>query len=339
MRIFSFNSSKRRALSLFLAAGLALASVAVRADTVSDAVGPCINANSFTASDGTDMPMRSWLPKGKPKAVVAALHGFADYSAAFAKPATWWATQGVATFAYDQRGFGATPHVFHWSGAGTMVNDAKEFAAILRRRYPGVPIFMMGESMGGAVTIAATTGPYPADVDGAILVSPAVWEHNLMGSVARAALSVVEHTIPGLWLEAPRGLNIHPSDNIEMLRAMGRDSLVQFGARADTTAGLMDLMDQAGEAVPDIRMPTLVLFGAHEEVLPKAAVASFLKHLPAKDARVALYPHGYHMLLRDLDGPMVWKDVLDWTLDRSAKLESGYECAGEAVNAAPCKTR
>jgi alpha-beta hydrolase superfamily lysophospholipase len=197
----------------------------------------------------------------------------------------------------------------------------------------------MGESMGGAVTIAATTGPKPVDVDGAILVSPAVWEHNLMGSIERAALGIVQHTIPGLWLEAPRGLDIHPSDNIEMLRAMGRDSLVQFGARADTTAGLMDLMDQAGESVPDMRMPTLVLFGAHEEVLPEAAVASFLKHLPAKNVRVAFYPSGYHMLLRDLHGQIVWKDVADWVLDRSAKLDSGNECAGAAATSAPCRNR
>ena len=300
---------------------------------------PRIDAHSFTASDGTDMPMRSWLPKDKPKAVIVALHGFADYSNAFAKPAAWLATQGIATFAYDQRGFGAAPHVFHWSSAGTMVEDAREFTAVLRRRYPGTPIHLMGESMGGAVAIAATTGPHPIDVDGAILVSPAVWEHNIMGSIERAALGIVQHTIPGLWLEAPRGLNIHPSDNIEMLRAMGRDSLVQFGARADTTAGLMDLMDQAGENVPDIRMPTLVLFGAHEEVLPEAAVASFLKRLPAKDVRVALYPNGYHMLLRDLHGQIVWQDVADWTLDRSAKLASGDECAGASATSAPCKNR
>jgi alpha-beta hydrolase superfamily lysophospholipase len=296
-----------------------------------------IDAHAFIAADGTELPMRSWLPKGKPKAVIAALHGFADYSAAFAKPAAYWAAHGVATFAYDQRGFGGAPHLFHWSGAATMVKDAKEFASVLRRRYPDVPIYLLGESMGGAVAIAATTGRDPADVNGAILVSPAVWEHNFMGSVERAALSVAQHMIPGLWLEAPRGLNIHPSDNIEMLRAMGRDSLVQFGARADTTAGLMDLMDSAGGSVTDMKMPTLVLFGAHEEVLPEEAVDSFLKHLPATNVRVVYYPEGYHMLLRDLHGEIVSRDVLDWTLDRSGKLQSGDECTGKAAQSPPCK--
>ncbi len=83
----------------------------------------------------------------------------------------------------------------------------------------------------------------------------------------------------------------------------------------------------------------MVLFGAHEEVLPEAAVTSFLKHIPAKNVRVALYPNGYHMLLRDLHGQIVWQDVADWALDRSAKLDSGNECAGKAAMSAPCKNR
>src|SRR5207253_1550031 len=113
------------------------------------------------------------------------------------------------------------------------------------------------------------------------------------GSIERSALWLTDLATPGLWLEAPRSLGIHPSDNIPMLRAMSRDSLVQHGARADTTAGLMDLMDRAMPQIPEIRVPTLVLFGAHEEVLPKSAVSGFLARVPAHGVRVALYPDGY----------------------------------------------
>jgi alpha-beta hydrolase superfamily lysophospholipase len=301
---------------------------------------PEIGADYFRAADGTELPMRSWLPAGRPRALLVALHGFADYSASYRQPASFWAKAGVATFAYDQRGFGAAPHVLHWSSTGAMVADATEVVAALRARYPGLPVYLIGESMGGAVAIAASTAPEPANVDGVILVSPAVWEHSLLGTIERSALWIAEMTVPGLWLSAPPGLHIRPSDNIEMLRALGRDSLVQLGARADTTAGLMDLMDQAGNAVSRIRLPTLVLFGAHEEVLPRSAVMSFLAHLPEGPIRVALYPNGFHMLLRDLGGEIVARDVLAWIEDRSAPLPSGDECQGEAAKAAPCsKTR
>ncbi len=303
--------------------------------------GPvAIGEDAIRASDGTLLPMRSWLPAGRPGAVVLALHGFGDYSAAFRQPAMFWAAHGVATFAYDQRGFGGAPHTHYWAGADVMAADAKAAVRELRRRYPGIPLYLLGESMGGAVALVATTGADPAEVDGAILVSPAVWAHDLAGAIERSALWLTKMAAPGLWLEAPRGLDIHPSDNIDMLRALGRDSLVQLGARADTTAGLMDLMDRAGAAADRIRLPTLVLFGAHEEILPKDAVAGFIDGLPDRNmrsdpnVRIAVYPNGYHMLLRDLHGEIVWRDILAWIADRSARLPSGDECAARTAGLA-----
>lgn len=318
-----------------LAALTAVAAVPKDAPGLADT--PELGENQFVAEDGTILPMRVWLPKGAPRVVVVALHGFADYSASFDAPAKWWARQGVATFAYDQRGFGGAPHTYHWAGIAAMTGDARQVIAAVEARYPGVPLILMGESMGGAVAIATATSPDGPRIAGLVLVSPATWEHNLMGSIERATLWVVERTAPGLWLEAPRGLGIWPSNNIPMLRAMAGDSLVQRGARADTTAGLMDLMDAAATDAKRIRQPTLVLFGAHEQVLPQPAVESFLASLPAKIVRVAYYPNGYHMLLRDLDGPVVWKDVLAWMLDHKAPLPSGDECKGLAAAAAACR--
>ena len=331
-----FKRSAHSALIAALAVGLAFSPA--NPTLAGSPATPEIGAQYFRAADGTELPMRAWLPEGAPRALLVALHGFADYSASYRQPAAYWAKAGVATFAYDQRGFGAAPHVLHWSGTDRMVADAKELVSALRARYPGTPVYLVGESMGGAVAIAATTGPAAANVDGAILVSPTVWEHDLLGTIERSALRLAEITVPGLWLSAPPGLHIRPSDNIEMLRALGRDSLVQLGARADTTAGLRDLMDSAGDKVNRIRLPTLVLFGAHEEVLPRSAVESFLAHLPAGPIRAAVYPNGYHMLLRDLDGDIVAKDVLTWIEDRAAALPSGAECRGAAATAAPCHT-
>ena len=124
-----------------------------------------------------------------------------------------------------------------------------------------------------------------------------------------------------------------------MLRAMSRDSLIQGGARVDTTAGLMDLMDRALADEPRIKLPVLALFGAHEEVLPHEAVAAFLARLPGSNARVAVYPHGYHMLLRDLHGGVVAADIASWIENRPVKLPSGDECASFAADSPPCRPK
>src|SRR5919199_2038019 len=76
---------------------------------------PRLEAQRFVTADGAVLPLRRWLPEGAPKAVVLALHGFNDYSNGFAAPGPEWAAEGIATYAYDQRGFGAAPQRGQWA--------------------------------------------------------------------------------------------------------------------------------------------------------------------------------------------------------------------------------
>src|SRR5271155_1254419 len=70
--------------------------------------------------DDVRLPLRHWLPEGKPKAVILYIHGFNDYSNAMARPAPYLPAHGIAAYAYDQRGFGAAPYPGRWPGEGPM---------------------------------------------------------------------------------------------------------------------------------------------------------------------------------------------------------------------------
>src|ERR1700759_2799549 len=95
-----------------------------------------------------------------------------------AMPSRARAKPWIATYAYDQRGFGAATERGFWPGRAALAADAATASRILRRLYPGVSLYLLGDSMGGAVAVAAMTGesgtPVP-DVDGVILTAPAVW--------------------------------------------------------------------------------------------------------------------------------------------------------------------
>jgi acylglycerol lipase len=291
---------------------------------------PRFAGHLFITADGVALPLRRWLPDGGVKAVVLALHGFDDYSHAFAMPGTAWAKDGIATYAYDQRGFGAAPGRGRWPGRSVLAADAATACAILRRRYPDVPLYLLGESMGGAVAVIAMTGESGtpiADVDGVILAAPAVWGRASMGLLQRTALWFAARLMPGLTLTG-RGLHIMASDNIPMLRGLSRDPLVIKATRVDTIYGLVNLMDAAVAAAPKLKAPLLVMAGENDQIIPRAATRRFVKALPKGpgDRRsLAFYPHGYHMLLRDLDGSMVIADVAGWIFDPGAPLLSGAD--------------
>jgi alpha-beta hydrolase superfamily lysophospholipase len=126
-----------------------------------------------------------------------------------------------------------------------------------------------------------------------------------------------------------RGLNIKPSDNVPMLRALSRDPLVIKETRVDTVKGLVDLMDMALAAAPHIgKVPMLLLYGQHDEIVPHAPTRLFITDLTGAqrdDSRIALYQHGYHMLLRDLDAGIVIGDIAAWVGDHQAALPSGAD--------------
>ena len=186
---------------------------------------PSLAADHWRAADGARLPYRAWLPEGPPVAVVVAVHGMNDYSNAFDAPGKALAAKGIATYAYDQRGFGRGPHPGRWSDTADMAADLRMAAALVHARHPAIPLFLLGESMGGAVAIEAVASRPPPEVTGVILSAPAVWGRGAMGIIQHAALWLAYHIAPG-WTLTGKGLNIQPSDNIEMLRALSRDPLV-----------------------------------------------------------------------------------------------------------------
>jgi alpha-beta hydrolase superfamily lysophospholipase len=298
---------------------------------------PTLSDTTLTTTDGETLPIRHWLPAGpltsQPRAVILALHGFNDYSNAFDAPAKIWAANGIATYAYDQRGFGGAPGRTLWPGSAALATDAVTAATLLRAKYPHTPLYLLGESMGGAVAILAATGATgirPAAVDGVILSAPAVWTRESMEFLPRMALWAGVRMFPGAVFTG-ESLHILASDNIPMLIALGKDPMVIKGARVDTMYGLVDLMDRTIEAAPQLTAPTLLMYGAHDAVIPVDPVRAFVAALPSdatRHDRLAYYQNGYHMLLRDLEGKKVSDDVATWVLNRGAVLPSRADGIG-----------
>lgn len=287
---------------------------------------PRLTETSYITADGTELPLRRWAPGAAPRAVVLALHGFNDYSNAFEAAGRWLAERGILTLAYDQRGFGASDQRGVWAGEDVLADDARGAVAAARAAHPGAPVFALGESMGGAVLMTAWDAA-PLDLDGVILVAPAVWGRVTMPFYQTASLWMFAHTMPWLTLTG-QGIKRNPSDNVEMLRALGKDPLVIKDTRVDAIWGIVNLMDAALEASSRFDAPALLLYGANDDIVPPEASRSMLERLPEGangSRRIAVYESGFHMLLRDLQGSVVLGDIAAWIGNRSTPLPSGAD--------------
>lgn len=274
--------------------------------------------------DGYRLPLRRWGDESRPRAVLLALHGFNDYANAFARLGPFLAAHGIATYAYDQRGFGATAQRGRWAGDDRLIDDLETLSLLLAEKHPGVPLYLLGESMGGAVVMSALAER--GRVDGIVLVAPAVWSRDTMNPFQRLVLQVAAHTLP--WLELTGdGLDIWPSDNVDMLRELSADPLVIKRTRVDALWGITNVMDRAMAASRRLNGPVLLLYGERDEIIPPRAFCTMVKRLPDDPdrVRVVLYRDGWHMLTRDLQGERVLTDIAAWIRDRDAPLPSGEE--------------
>jgi acylglycerol lipase len=286
-----------------------------------------LTPESVIMSDGYVLPMKTWPSTVEPTAVVFAMHGFNDYSNAFDAVAHTFAENLITTYAIDQRGFGATEQHGVWAGLAIMRSDLVATVNLLCEKHSGRPLFLLGESMGGAVILTAVRQLEETCIQGVILSAPAVWGWQTMPWWQTVPLRLLAHTMPELTVTGD-GLDIHPSDNDEMLRALGRDPLIIKKTRIDAIYGLTDLMEAALVNSGALRLPALILYGEHDEIIPTIPFCEMFDNLPGRAAsrwRLVLYPNGYHMLSRDLQGEVVIRDMVTWIHNQRSQLPSGQE--------------
>lgn len=285
---------------------------------------PAFTLKGFKSDDGALLPFMEWHPRGKPKAVVLALHGFGDYSNAFDRMADALAAEGIVTYAYDQRGFGVSPGRGRWHGAARLARDAALAIGALKQQYPDVPVFLLGHSMGGGVAMIAAAR-YPAmPADGLILVAPAVWSREFMPAAQTGLLEFSAHTLPWYPLTG-QGIKIIPTDDLAALRALSRDPKVLRRFRVDQVWGLTNLMDMAAAAAPAIRIPSLYLYGLRDDVIPKRPTAAVLARFHEPILTAAIYDGGFHLLYRSKLSGTLFTDMTYWIERGSGPLPSGAD--------------
>ncbi|WP_396592701.1 alpha/beta fold hydrolase [Brevundimonas sp. R86498] len=297
--------------------------------------GPRIEQAAFVVEDGARLPYRRWAPEGQPRAVIVALHGMNDHSAAFRLAGPWWAEHQIATYAYDQRGFGAAPGRGTWAGEGQMVGDLRAVVALVRARHPHLPIAVVGESMGGAVAISAFASERPPAADQLILLAPAVWGWSSQSLPNRASLWLAARLLGDRAVEPPDWAvrDIRATDNLIELVTNGNDPRFIRTTRFDTLSGLVDLMESASVRLGQVRVPTLLMYGAHDQIIERVPMRRALDRSgePA-NLRTAWYPDGWHLLNRDLQAEVVFGDVAAILGAPDALLPSGAGDVREALN-------
>ncbi|HEX4078940.1 MAG TPA: alpha/beta fold hydrolase [Rhizomicrobium sp.] len=299
-----------------------------------------LRCGQLAASDGAEIPYRLWRAR-EARAAVLLLHGAFDYSAAFDEIGPRLARRGFTALAFDQRGFGATASRGTWSGASRMTQDACEAAGfLLGRMQAGGPLFLLGESMGGAVAMhAAASGDVP-QLKGLVLAAPgalaSAFRQRVLALLAAAARGLAGDA--ELVFERLSGWELTPAAAIRLIG----DPLVMRRIRPDMLCGMADLAFSSIAEAANVRVPALTMVGDRDEIIRRSCIRRLFDTLGGeKTWRVV--PEAPHLLLHWRRSNEVLREVALWMSARLAEEKPAREreqikvATSGNIAAAPCR--
>jgi acylglycerol lipase len=285
----------------------------------------CVYRGEMTTRDAYALPYRLWLPAA-PKGAILMVHGVCDYAGAFDSIAPAFAKHDYAVLAFDQRGFGRTRTRGKWAGTRRLARDIGEAASFLAHRVPGIPTFVVGESMGAALTVRASAERHLTAAAGLVLVAPGALgcsaRRLTFGLITRALMALGARA--DLFIERIRCDELSSDAAIRLLA----DPLILRRITPSLLGGLVKLGTRAYDLAPLVDVPTLTLAGTSEDVSPLACIRGLQRRLPG-DATLREFDGGPHLLLHWRERDVVVDAIVAWIDEHVAPRQA-------AVNESSC---
>ncbi len=255
--------------------------------------------NSATARRG-NAPCMAWIdPATKSHAVILCVHGLGLHNGTYEDFGKRMAKLGFPTYAIDVRGFGSWMEAkgrerVDFEGA---LLDIQSTLKVIRRANRGVPVFILGESMGGAIALRATA-LYPDLVDGLISSVPAGDRFKQAKTNLKVALRLIGD--PDKPFNVGEGV-IKQATNKEELRASwANDPLARMNISARELMQFQNFMNQNHESAKLIKdKPVLFVQGCNDKLVRPEGTVELFNELATTDRQIVLIPNAEHLIFEE----------------------------------------
>ena len=265
---------------------------------------------TLIGAGGVSIFWRAWLPPGPCRAMVVISHGLGEHCGRYPQVAERLVRDGYAVYALDHRGHGR-------SGApralidrmGNVVADLDALVLLAAGEHPGLPVVLLGHSMGGLVALCYAMR-HQDRLQCLILSAPLAALEAASPAVRMAAkvLSAVAPRLPVVAVDAKL-----VSRDPAVVEAYVADPLVHHGkVPARTAAELAAAVESLPSCVGAITLPTLIMYGTADGLCPPAGSVMVNERIGAADHTLTSYPGLYHEIFNEPEQEQVMDDMCAW---------------------------
>ncbi|XP_021902175.1 caffeoylshikimate esterase [Carica papaya] len=280
----------------------------------------------YTSPRGLSLFTRSWLPiSSSPRGLLFMVHGYGnDMNWTFQSTAIFLAQMGFACFALDMEGHGQSQGLrCYVPNIDLVVQDYLSFFNVTKQnpRFHGLPCFLYGESMGGAICLLIHFAD-PKGFNGAILVAPMckISDNVKPRWPIPQVLTFIARFLPTLAIVPTEDL-LYKSIKVESKKQIGEMNPLRYRGkpRLGTVVELLRVTDFLGRRLCDVEIPFLVLHGSADVVTDPNVSRALYENAKSQAKSIKIYEGMMHSLLfgeTDENIEIVRGDILNWLNDR-----------------------
>ena len=266
---------------------------------------------TFTSFDDLEIYHQAWLPDGDPVAVVMLVHGLGEHSGRYAHVALSLNDAHFAVHALDHRGHGKS------EGKRTFVKsydefmtDLVQFRSSVEAQHPGVPLVVLGHSMGGNLAVGHVLD-HQSGVAGLALSGAALQVGSDLTPTKLKMFRLIAKFAPGL---RPEGLSADAISRDPAVVAAYRDDPLVFTGKisAGLGAALIDAMERFPARYAELTLPVLVMHGTEDQLASIDGSKALEAGAVNADVTAHYYEGLYHEIFNEPEQDQVLTDLMSW---------------------------
>lgn len=247
-------------------------------------------------------PALAWKPEGKPRGVLLCLHELGLYNGVFDNLGTRMAKEGLAVYAIDLRGFGGWSEIKSKDSRMDLDNtlaDVKGSVEVLHKLHPDLPVFVLGEAMGGALALKAAA-EYPDIIQGSITAAPG-GEHFATTKNYLTIAGKLVTTGPNHNCSYGEDLMAMATQKPELQDVLAQDEKVRLDLAPRELMDCQFFMYKTRKMAQKIKdVPVLVVHGAKDGESKEVGSEKVYNNLATKDKQYLKVDDGDHYTFEDV---------------------------------------
>ena len=263
--------------------------------------------------DGTRFFIQGWELDRDPKALVALVHGLGEHTTRYAHVGKVLTEAGYALAGFDLRGHGKSGGTRgHASSLDAYMQDIRQFFRLMEKRYPDLPHFLYGHSLGGLLVLAYAI-QYGVHLKGVVATGPGL-RSSLQEQKAKVAMvRLLGSLLPTITVQS--GLDAATiSRDAGIVETYKNDPLVHFSASLGFGKAALRAIDLCFIRAKEFPVPLLIIHGKEDKIAYSSGSEEFTELLRAagKDVTLKLWDNLYHEVHNEPEKEEVFKFMVAW---------------------------